>query len=487
MITIPINFFNTTAAPGPTGPTGPYVVPTNGLLLYVDATNPASYPGTGTIVYDLSPNGYTGLATGMSYGLDVTNVPIGFGFTASTSSNLIFSNLSPWAGFSETWSYIFWLWPNVNTTSYFADASNNANDRLSLVYGYDSEKARPWNGSYHGIDAVDAPIGEFTMLAFCKDTNGVANNYKSYRNGALQQQISSDFSVLVENAFTFNSSFEPTDWWLFRALVYNRALTSQEIQDMSNGLYDPDVWLYIKEITDAGGSLSTAEKLAVNQMVCSLKNKGIWERLGYIYPFVGGSEESCRVNLKIPSVTGTFYGGSFSNQGYTTNGSSYFNTNIPVQGSNTSRFYYRYVNDPGTLTCGYDGSSQPAGSPYVSLGACTQLEWFDGGVAVSLGGVVGTGYAQATNRTSSSNTELWRELTAGGGTPMSIYATSSANASGVNNTNTEYYIGKLGSVGFGNNNTTGLFAFGSHLTSNQMVQDFHTIVTTFCTTLGRNY
>jgi len=37
---------------------------TSGLVLYVDASNPSSYPGTGTTWYDLSPNGYNGTLSG---------------------------------------------------------------------------------------------------------------------------------------------------------------------------------------------------------------------------------------------------------------------------------------------------------------------------------------------------------------------------------------------------------------------------------------
>lgn len=35
-----------------------FPIPTNGLQLWLDATNPDSYPGTGTTWSDLSGNGY---------------------------------------------------------------------------------------------------------------------------------------------------------------------------------------------------------------------------------------------------------------------------------------------------------------------------------------------------------------------------------------------------------------------------------------------
>ncbi len=252
--------------------------------------------------------------------------------------------------------------------------------------------------------------------------------------------------------------------------------------------YDPDAQAFFDGVVASGGSLTDLEKDAVNQLVIDFKDFNIWNTLWHTFPFVGSSSQACKVNLKYPSSTGTFVGGfTFNADGITSNGTSYFDTDIPVHSYNGNKFYYRYVNNPGTITCGYDGSSQPGGSPYVSHGACSQLEWFDGGAAVSLGGDVGTGFAQATNRTSNTNVAFWRELTAGGGTPMSIYASSSASDSNINNTNTSYLIGTLGSIGFGNDNTTAFFSWGTALASNQMVEDFHTAVSTFCTTLGRNY
>jgi hypothetical protein len=252
--------------------------------------------------------------------------------------------------------------------------------------------------------------------------------------------------------------------------------------------YDSDAQAFFDAVAAGGGSLSTLEKSAVNQLVIDFKDYNIWNTLWNTYPFVGSSSQACKVNLKYPSSTGTFVGGfTFNADGITSNGTSYFDTDIPVHSYNGDKFYYRYINNPGTITCGYDGSSQPGGSPYVSLGACSDLEYFDGSFAISLGGAVGTGYAQALNRTSSSSLSAWRELTAGGGTPWSEFVTSSASDSGINSSNSDYFIGTLGTVGFGNDNTTGFFSWGTSLSTNQKIQDFHTAVSTFCTTLGRNY
>ena len=54
---------------------GQQTIPTNGLVLYLDSGNPASYPGTGTNWYDLSPMGYVAsINTGVAYSADNSGI-----------------------------------------------------------------------------------------------------------------------------------------------------------------------------------------------------------------------------------------------------------------------------------------------------------------------------------------------------------------------------------------------------------------------------
>jgi hypothetical protein len=52
-----------TLTPTPTQTVPQNDIDTNGLILYINSSNEMSYPGTGTSVFDLSPNGYTGTLT----------------------------------------------------------------------------------------------------------------------------------------------------------------------------------------------------------------------------------------------------------------------------------------------------------------------------------------------------------------------------------------------------------------------------------------
>ena len=92
--------------------------------------------------------------------------------------------------------------------------------------------------------------------------------------------------------------------------------------------YDADALAFFDRVTTAGGSLSTLEKYAVNQLVLDLKGYSIWSKMKAIYPMVGASAAACSQNLKSSSFTGTFTSGwTFASTGVTPNGTSaYFNT-----------------------------------------------------------------------------------------------------------------------------------------------------------------
>ena len=93
--------------------------------------------------------------------------------------------------------------------------------------------------------------------------------------------------------------------------------------------FDPDAQAFFDRVTTAGGTLSTTEKNATNQLVLDMKSAGIWTSMKAVYPMVGASAAACAQNLKSSSFTGTFTSGwTFASTGVTPNGvSAYCNTN----------------------------------------------------------------------------------------------------------------------------------------------------------------
>jgi hypothetical protein len=96
------------------------------------------------------------------------------------------------------------------------------------------------------------------------------------------------------------------------------------------GGFDPDAQAFFDRVTTAGGTLSTTEKNATNQLVLDMKSAGIWSSMKAVYPMVGASASACAQNLKSSSFTGTFTSGwTFGSTGVTPNGTSaYFNSNL---------------------------------------------------------------------------------------------------------------------------------------------------------------
>lgn len=117
--------------------------------------------------------------------------------------------------------------------------------------------------------------------------------------------------------------------------------------------FDADAVAFFTRVTTAGGTLSTTEKQAVNQLVLDLKANSLWTPMKAIYPMVGASAAACAQNLVSSSFTGTFNGGvTFASTGVTGNGSTgYMNTSLNVNSilslNSTHLSYYSRTNIPG--------------------------------------------------------------------------------------------------------------------------------------------
>lgn len=98
---------------------------------------------------------------------------------------------------------------------------------------------------------------------------------------------------------------------------------------------DPDYLAFYNRVTTAGGSLTTTEQTATEQLVKDLKSYGIWTKMKAIYPMVGASSAACRQNLKSLNFTGSFSSGwTFASTGVTPNGTSaFFNTTFNPTGN----------------------------------------------------------------------------------------------------------------------------------------------------------
>jgi hypothetical protein len=242
---------------------------------------------------------------------------------------------------------------------------------------------------------------------------------------------------------------------------------------------DTDAQAYFDRVTTAGGTLTTTEKTAVNQLVLDLKANSLWTPMKAIYPMVGASAAACAQNLKSSSFTGTFSSGwTFASTGITGNGTSaYMDTtlipNTSLSQNNTSGSYYianNYNLEAKDILCTGQGS-------YLGIYNTAFLE-----VAVN------DNFASSVTPTKKNGLFTFSRVIL---SQSKTYANNLQTFTNIKlSTGLTTYAIRIGCLyEFGNNSrfTTNTIRFahlGDGLTDTQ-ASDLYTCVQTFQTTLGR--
>lgn len=247
--------------------------------------------------------------------------------------------------------------------------------------------------------------------------------------------------------------------------------------------FDVDAQAFFARVTAAGGTLTTTEKNATNQLVLDMKSAGIWSSMKAVYPMVGASAAACAQNLKSSSFTGTFTSGwTFASSGVTPNGTSaYFNTNLipntsllldSVHGSSYSR--------TNAVQSGPLFSSEDAGT--YNNGLYVWPNYSGGTISVRVNDNTSTGGTNSStlgfhlaNRTSSSIKKYLRN-------DVSIVNTTVTSSA--LNTSSIYLAASRNNANF-TNYEQAFASFGDGLTDTQ-ASNFYTAVQAFQTTLSRN-
>ena len=251
----------------------------------------------------------------------------------------------------------------------------------------------------------------------------------------------------------------------------------------SGGGYDPDAQAFFDRVATAGGTLTTTEKNATNQLVLDLKSYGIWTSMKAVYPMVGASAAACAQNLVSSSFTGTFTSGwTFASTGVTGNGTSaYMNTNLQANTNLTAR---------NTSFGFYNRSNASTGKFAIDISANLTNSWEMG--ADSNGQYYGRAYSGGSqtlagnggNRngfyilTSDTTTNMYRN---GNTAVITAFSTSTSLPTG------NVYLGGDPNIPTSSYATTNQYAFafvGEYVTSTQ-ASNFYTAVQAFQTTLSR--
>lgn len=209
--------------------TGPNIVK-NGLVLWLDAANPRSYPGSGTAWTDLSGNGNTGTLTNGptfssanlgSISFDGTDDYINLGNTNSLKPSTI--TLSAWIRTSVTASYKSVI--EKDKSPWVSTALHLSSGKPTFIIGYTNSPPYAVTLNYD----QNVSDGIWHQVVGTYDNA----NLKIYVDGALGATSVSNVSILYSNA-NFMIGFHAESFSYFNglipnAMVYNRALTASEV------------------------------------------------------------------------------------------------------------------------------------------------------------------------------------------------------------------------------------------------------------------
>jgi len=205
-------------------------VVTNGLVLYLDAANTKSYPGSGTAWNDLSGNGNTGT---------LTNGPT---YSGTNNGQIVFDGVDDYAildasvGTASAATFLVWLKRNGSQMSYAGilfDRTVRPNGLNFLTttnrIGYHWNNA---SNTYTWDSGLTVPDNQWCMCAISISSTS-ATAYLCQSSGITRATNPVSHSSVTLGIFNvgrdpaavryFNGSISST-------MIYNRALSADEIQ-----------------------------------------------------------------------------------------------------------------------------------------------------------------------------------------------------------------------------------------------------------------
>lgn len=229
-------------------------IPTNGLIALFDATNTLSYPGTGNVWYDLSPNKLvaTTFSSSTFPAYSAENAELTFNYTNTALYAYISSSVAT-GSIIQDFTQIMWLrqpdeggggergivnLQNTAPSSINFDAisfDQNANYfKLTSAFAARNVTA----------DVQETVFNSYLMVAATRASG--TNNFRIYREGGnligsgsytpsvYSGTSASGLAILMGTRFFNNvaNSYPSDGWWsgsLSSVIMYNRALSQSEL------------------------------------------------------------------------------------------------------------------------------------------------------------------------------------------------------------------------------------------------------------------
>jgi hypothetical protein len=214
---------------------------TNGLVLHIDPSKSASYPGTGNTIYDLSGSGNTGT---------LTNGPV---LSSLNGGVIVLDGTNDYVTIGDKLdlglgNYTFSCWFKLNSVSgyqciFSKSIATNVDNRYALYIS--NNKLQSFLQGNQGLTGPDVDITSSVTLAtgtwyHVTSVYDRSGTLKLYVNGVLDSSatISQWQNVNIDSSYTFKigayatSGNEPTFFTngnITSFTAYNRALNQQEI------------------------------------------------------------------------------------------------------------------------------------------------------------------------------------------------------------------------------------------------------------------
>jgi hypothetical protein len=199
-------------------------IPTNGLVMLVDAANPQSYPGSGATWFDLSPNGHNiSLGAGVSYTNSGATKVLQFaedstGYGRNTSLNLASSNFT--------------------VISWVRKLSDGNDGRTITAYNNNWLLAHHDNtyGDYYAegwVNDIGSPTSDTIWRMFTGTGDISGDSYSLYINDSLI--VTNSNGSAGPNGWNLNNQYDQfSSCQIANLICYNRVLSTGEVTQVYN-------------------------------------------------------------------------------------------------------------------------------------------------------------------------------------------------------------------------------------------------------------
>jgi hypothetical protein len=215
---------------------------TNGLVLYLDAANRKSYPGSGTTLTDLSLRKLQAtLANGASFSANSSGIITLDG----TDDCIAIPKVSGIGTSTYSQTYCVWVKPNDTDGNIMMISADNGWNMPPLAAVSSTFRAKIWNNFYMYSDTYTIGSWYYLCLVFKYDPSQGLAYQRFYVNGFLKgEQTNIAYSSSEQDSYVnlglFNPGSDDTGTFgceLGVVKIYtNRALTGEEIQQNFNAL-----------------------------------------------------------------------------------------------------------------------------------------------------------------------------------------------------------------------------------------------------------